>query len=441
MKASSIRVAAEWFAGPDGSPAPVATDLILDNLEPRSVEARLSFETDEASSPLSIRLSAGPFESVELQDVLGEVFGISGGAGTLSLELPDGVGGVVMSARTRAREPGAGRAVGGSTRYVVGLSQTDSLSTEIEAANGTDAAEFFAVRLLSAAGEPIGVREGLSVRSGERSRWALRDLFPVASGEAMTAELSPAAGSLLPAVRVAVTDLWTASRVAFAPDRPASRVYLPVDGRTSGSGDTFLATDADFFNAGFEPLVLRVRFLERGLDNEAAPAATLLLRPRETRRTVDVLGSLFGLSETSGFLEVVSERPDLLVAGRLTARSEETPGTAGAAVRPVADGRFSTRSLLVPAEGGLSVRVALLNPGAAALPALLRWIDGSGRVVAETATVVPGAASVEVEAPPGAEAGEVVLVEADRPHFALLEQADRIRPRPGDGLSPKRVAR
>lgn len=440
-KASSIRVASEWFAWPDGSRVPMATDLVLDNQEPRAIEARVSYESEAGSSPLSIRMSLAPLEAVELRDVLGEWFLTREQEGELTLEVPAGFGTVTMSARTYERSFGAGRGAAGiaSTRFAVGLSQTDSLSTEIEAANGGAALESFQVRLFSALGEPIGVRDDLSVRAGERSEWALGELFPEASGEGMTAEFSAAAGSLLPAVRAAVTDLRTKSRVAFASGRPASRVYFPVDGRTAGSGDTFLASDADFFNAGTRPLEVRVRFLERGLDNGEAPTATLVLGPRETRSTVDVLGSLFGLSAVSGFLEMVADRPDLVVTARRTARSAETPGTAAAAIQPITEDRFSTRSLLVPRQEGSSGRVTLLNPWNSPLPAVLRWIDGGGLVVAETAAVVPARGSASVEAPGIAERGEAVLIETDRPHFGLLEGADRIRARPGEVPPRERV--
>jgi hypothetical protein len=449
---SSIQVASASLAGSDGLPTGLATDLTLENLGMETIEARVSFAPSSGVVLPAMRLSLSPMESLVVPDCLGQWFGMPEASGALTLEAPEGT--VSMSARTYLWEGGSGegrlssllsREEGEATRFVAGLSQTDSFSTLIRAANMTVAREVFAVRLRSAGGVIVGAREGLSIASGESGEWTLRELFPEAYGEGLTMELSAGVGSNLPAVRAAVTDLRTGSRVTLAAERAGARVYLPVNGRTAGSGDTFFSSDVAFANTGGRPLAVRVRFLERQLENTAARTATLLLGPGETLAIEDVLGKLFGLTEVAGFLEASSEQAELVVAARQAARSESAAGTVRATIATVTPERFSTRSLLLAAVPGRALaasRVGLLNPDDAPLPAVLRWLDPMGAVLAETAVVVPGRGIIEVAGDAAAAVpGGAVRVEAERPHFAFLLGIDRTRPVPGEIPPRERVVR
>ena len=312
---------------------------------------------------------------------------------------------------------------------MAGLAETDGYSTTIEAFNGSARGQAFAVRLRSGQGVLLGVREGLELAAGESRHWSVSELFPQARGEALTLELSADAGSALPLSTVAVTDLRTESAVAFAPERPASRAYVPVSGRVAGAGDTFVSSDIAVCNPSEKAVTVRVGFLQRDLDNTVSPAATLRLAPRQTRVIADVVGALFGLSEVSGFLEVVSDEPGVVLAASRMARSEGGPGSVGAATQPVFPERFSMRSVVrEPATGqGRRSAVGLLNPADSPLAIVLRWLDLGGRIVAETTSVIParGTFVVPVESA-AARWADVLVIEGDGPHFAFPAGVDRI---------------
>jgi hypothetical protein len=450
---SSVRVDSEWLAGSDDSTTPIVTDLHIENLESRTIEARISFVTRSGRKLESFGLSLGPLESVDVPDVLTAWFGSSERAGTLSLETTDeGPEAVVLSTRSYVREgegllahaPAAIARAEGSPRFVTGLAESDDFSTEIETFNGSPRPQAFTVSLRSRQGALLAVREGLGLFAGESREWSLRELFPDAGGEGLTLELSALAGSALPLSRVAVTDLRTGSQLSFAPERPASRAYLPITGRMAGAGDTYFSSDIALANPGEQTLAVRVGFLQRDLDNAAAPTATLLLAPRETRIIADVLGALFGLSEVSGFLEIGSDEPGVLLAASQTARSEARPGTVGASIQTILPDRFSIRSVLREPSSGAPRQslVGLLNPADAPLAVVLRWLDLGGRIVGETAAVIPARSAIEISAETTeSRRAEVLLIESDGPHFAFPVGVGRIGRRSGEIPAREQIVR
>ncbi len=415
-----------WLSEP-AERSVLVTDVRLENLEPRAIEARLLFAPSTGGPLRSIAFLLGPFDVLELPDPFGGSRVEAAGSATLSVETREGLPApVLIGARAYARTDRAPAA--STSRFATGLSHDGDFSADVEAFNTTTQAQDFRVSLTSGRGELLGVREGLSLAPGESASWSLSELFPEVSGVGMTIGLAPERGSTMPAARAGVTDLRTENRVPIAAERPVSRIFLPVDGWTAGAGDTFLASDAAIGNTGARRLAVRVRFLEADRENEEAPSVTLVLEPGEARQVQDVLRTLFGLTGVTGLLQVDAEEPALVAASRGTARSTESTGTLGTPDPPILPDRFATESLLVaPAGSGAITRVGLMNPDELGLPVVLRWVNESGTIVGETATVVPGSGWIEVAHEGATEEGTMVLVTSGRPHFAMAVGAGRIR--------------
>jgi len=435
---AAIQVASEWLAGPDGSPAGVASDLIVRNLQPREVEAKVSFEPAAGGSLPPVRLLLSPMESIVASDFVREWFGSAPQSGTVRLS-PQGD--AEMTVRSYVRDGDVEEAA----RFLPGLAETDALWTEIQAVNATASSESFTATLRTAAGATAGSREGLLLESGETRTWSLRELFPGALGRGMTVQLAADPGSASPAVLARITDSRTDSRMTIPEERVASRAYLPVNGRTDGFGDTFLTSDLVLANAGDSILQARIRFLQCGLDNTRQPSAVVALGAGETRTIEDALGALFGLSAVTGFLEVRSDQPTLVVSGRQMARSESVPGSVGASVASVGRASFSTRSVLraagSPATRSLS-SVRLLNPEERPLAAELRWLDATGQVVAESSTLIPSLGTADIVAnQAGAEVAATLVVESPSPHASFLLRTDEPTLGPGRAVPGRLVSR
>ena len=219
-------------------------------------------------------------------------------------------------------------------------------------------------------------------------RRSLADLFPDAWGEGLSLELVGSVGSPAPDVRAEVTDLRTGSRVDVQATRAVKRSYLPATARTVTPSGSSLATDATILNPSDSPLSVRLLFLEDDRDNGAAPVAALRLGAGESRSIEDILGTFFGVAEASGILEIEADRRVLVVFGTQTVRSRGDAGTFRSTLAPFDPDRLARTSVLTASDGRLG-RIAIFNPEAAPVPAVVRWVGADGMIVMETSLVVP----------------------------------------------------
>ncbi len=378
-----------------------------------------------------------PLESMDVPNALARWFGDVQAPGTLSLETAESAS-VTMSARTYLRSSSAMEA----DRWLAGLAQSDSFTTDVEAFNASLEPQAFEASLFARSGALLGLREGLTLDAGQTREWGLRELFPEAVGEGLTVRIS-AAGGVLPTAHATITDLRTGSGWTSSAARPSERVYLPVAGRTAGGGDTYLSTDIALVNSGERSVAVTLRFLERDLENAAPPSTTFRIGPREGRSIEDVLGTLFGTSQVSGFLEIRADSPVIVATAVEAARADGIPGEVGVAVSSITPPQFSSRSVLRSSSAGIeSLRVGLLNPGDAPLPVTLRWLDTQGRILVETSSVVPGRGSVAVTGDaPEALGAAAIVIESDRPHLAFPVSVGKMAAKSGDTSPRERVIR
>ena len=237
VHATSVNTASAFLAGSGGA-GTSATDLTVENLEPRTVEALLSFTaaSGRASNPLRLRLA--PFETREIPDALAEF----GEDGTFHLEKADGSAApLAMAARSYARD-GSFREFDSGSEFLAGLAQTDAFDVLIEAtASAAARLESVAAVLRSADGNLLGTRL-LEIPASGEVRWTLSELFPEAWGDGLSLEIAAPAGLPVPDVRAVVTDLRTGNRIEVAASRPTDRLFLSAAGRTVTRGGSSLAT-------------------------------------------------------------------------------------------------------------------------------------------------------------------------------------------------------
>ncbi len=443
--AASLDIPPDLFDGRDGGRGPVTIDLEIENREPRAVSARLVFEAENGSeAAAALELRAG--ETRTIRDAVSGWLGAPEGPGTLTVSSAgDPPASLLVSARVYPRRdlvPASRERA--ARRWIADLSESGAFTSEVEGVNRTGAVETFSLRLRSSGGEVLAVRDGLTLEPGESRAWSLAELFGAVERESLTLEAESAADAALPEIRAAVTDWASGDRVAYPAVLPSARHFLPAAGRTAGSGDTFFATDVVLANAGRQMLAVRASFFETNRDNSSAPTAVLLLGAGESRRIPDVLGTLFGVEATSGFLELSANSSDLVVSARQTARSESTPGTVVAPLSPVGEDALASRTLLIAAstEGVATPSIGLFNPGTHPLPAVLEWQGEDGAILGESTVVLPPRGLEEAAAPEGISGpASSVRVRSEGAHFVYVVRADRLGGRT-DGIVPRqRVVR
>ena len=433
VRTTSVSTASAFVAGSGGAGAS-ATDLTVENLEPRTVEALLSFTSASGRAASPLRLLLEPFETREILDVLSELVE----DGTFRIEAADGSeASFALSARSYSREVSSRERFDSGSEFLAGLAQTDAYDALLEANGGGARPEPLTAILRSADGSVLATASLELPASG--ARWILSELFPEAWGDGLSLEIAAPAGSPVPDARAVVTDLRTGNRIEVEASRPADRLFLPAAGRTVTRGGSSLATDATILNATDSPVSVRLRFLERDRDNANAETAGLRLGPRESRRIEDVLGTFFGRVEVAGTLEIASQRGAVVVVGTETARVEGEPGTVRTRVSPVEAWKFARTSVLTSSDGRLG-RIAVFNPDEGPLAAVVRWLGVDGTIVSETSVVVPSRGSVTAEAGSAA-SSDRALVETERPHFAFADRAGTIAGGSGEVPLRTRVAR
>ena len=82
-------------------------------------------------------------------------------------------------------------------------------------------------------------------------------------------------------------------------------LFLPMVNRTTGAFGSRWITDVTLYNPGSSPLSVDLQFTSNGDDDAARLERTVSLQSREIRVLGDLLGTLFGLEEASGALQIV----------------------------------------------------------------------------------------------------------------------------------------
>ncbi len=295
-----------------------ASDLALFNHGTSQAQVTVSlWKRDQANlNPQLQTLTINPGELRKETDVLGRWFGITSGAAALHVSSNQPL---VVASRTY-NDTGAGtygQFIPGEKTddafdasfpvYVMGMVETSSYRTNLGLVNPTSSAiqvianfsdsdgVFLANRTYTVpAQSTIQVNRILNTigASGNNHAWAA---LQVNSGEffAYISVVDNTSGD--PVYRPAL----------LAPSAPMNAV---LDGAATiaGAAGTNWVTDAAFFNASVADQNVTLRLWRRDANNATPLERSFTVRPTQVYGIADVLGQLFGQSQTAGSIEVVS---------------------------------------------------------------------------------------------------------------------------------------
>jgi uncharacterized protein YjiK len=132
-----------------------------------------------------------------------------------------------------------------------------------------------------------------------------------------------------------------------SPGTAATTFVLPSSARAQGLGGAFYTTDLSVANTGEVPVTVVLKFLGNGIAGAGGPERSVSIAGGESRNLPDVLGSVFGLAEGFGAIQISSPSEAVRVASQTS-----TPGFGGTFGQSVPAARL--RDLLV-AGGRVSI--------------------------------------------------------------------------------------
>lgn len=419
------------------------SDVEIENPSAGFASASFSF-TPAGERAITVTLVLAPFETRVLPDAVGMVFGVFDAVGALRL---DSAQPLRMSSRNYQRSSSGsfGQAISGFSRTaptaparsVAGLARTNALRTNLGAVNDSDSPKSFRISLWGMDGRSFGSTPVLQLLPGGQMQRSLAGLFPEAFGKGMTANFETADASSAPFGYAIVADNSSGDPTYYPSSLPQQSATLPVAARVRGvNGNRFLA-DVSLTNVTDEPVWLKVRFLEHEHDNVGFERiVSIALAGRQTRQMDDAIGSLFGLDDTYGALEVESSAPaSLLVAERIYTDSSTTPGTVGQQVDPVAPDGFLTSGSVLGIRHNAEFRsnLGLFNPQTSAVQITLTLRRDSGSFVASSQLSLPprshwqrSVAELFPEAALSSPASWTVAVDSSAPIFAYGVVVDNV---------------
>jgi hypothetical protein len=105
---------------------------------------------------------------------------------------------------------------------------------------------------------------------------------------------------------------------------PAATWLLPSSARAPGQGGAFYSTDLAVANTGASEAALTLKFLGHDADGTSGPEKSFTLGAGKSATYADVLGSVFGVTEGYGAIQVASSTASLAVSSQTG-----TPSTGG----------------------------------------------------------------------------------------------------------------
>lgn len=344
------------------------TELNLFNAGTQGANVSLVFIPTAGGNVVSRSVFLSPKQARTYANALGDLFGITYGAGALGIEATSAGTSADLRVSSRTFTTGETGTYGQSvpdvqpeglekTLYITGITANASYRTNVGLVNRGAAAMNATLTLYSRTGATLSTKN-ISIPAGSFQQAPLAAYFTEVAGashDVLTMRIVAAASDAISGY-ASVVDNRTQDPI-YIQARPAETggsLTIPVVGRATGANGTFWRSDLTFFNTSPNAVTLTLRY------NGAAK--TLFIGGSDTAVVADVM-SEFGLTSSSGPLKVEWSSSTGPVVTSRTYTSVATGGTFGQSIDPVAG--FSSR-VFVPGlrnDGSYRSNVGFVNGG------------------------------------------------------------------------------
>jgi hypothetical protein len=173
---------------------------------------------------------------------------------------------------------------------------------------------------------------------------------------------------------------------------PLSTLYLPAIGNVTGASGVFL-TDLSITNASNSAVTTQATFIDHDGSNASPMSVSLTLDAHQTLRMADALGTLFGVTQGYGALQLATldGSAALVATARVYTPSLTTSGTVGQQINAISTQDLRVWGSLLGLEQDAAFRsnVAFLNPGASSVAVTLELRDATGILLASRTLDLP----------------------------------------------------
>lgn len=344
------------------------TELNLFNAGTQGANVSLLYIPTAGGNVVSRSVFLSPRQSKTYANALVDVFDIASGAGALGIEASSAGTSADLRVSSRTYTIGLAGTYGQSvpdvqpeglekTLYITGIAANASFRTNVGLVNRATAAMNATLTLFSRTGAVLSTKN-ISIPANTFQQAPLASFFPEVGGashDALTMRIAAAASDTISGY-ASVVDNLTQDPV-YIQARPAETggsLTIPVVGRATGANGTFWRSDLTFFNTSPNAVTLTLRY------NGATKS--LFVGGSDTAVVNDVM-SEFGLTSSSGALQVTWSASAGPVVTSRTYTSVSTGGTFGQSIDPVA--AFASR-VFVPGlrnDGSYRSNVGFVNGG------------------------------------------------------------------------------
>ncbi len=293
------------------------TELTLFNAGSETLSINLIYVPSYGNQVKQVQVPLGSKQTLTYPNALGDLYGITNGAGAIAIEATSGSGAPQLRVTSRTFTDGVigtyGQAVptvGSSdfsgNLFLTGMTSNANFRTNVGLVNRGSNDATVALTLVDASGNAVA-SANITVPANNFQQTPVSQLFPLLTAQSFDA-LSMKVTSNAPdsiSVYASVIDNKTQDPIYIqaTPGGAASPMVLPAVGRAPGVGGTYWRSDVTVYNPGSTTLVLSLRYLQAGSDDRSASAQPLYVSAGHTVVLSDVLQQ-FNVSSGSGALEL-----------------------------------------------------------------------------------------------------------------------------------------
>lgn len=374
------------------------TELTIFNAGAGDASVKLVFLSSEGGTPPNRSIVLASKQAVTYANALNDVFGVSSGAGAITVEATNAASSPLLEVSSRTFTNGTtgtyGQAVPNvdsaalqSSLFLTGMESDGDFRTNLGLVNQSANDVPVTLSLSDVDGITLGTTN-VTVPANSFQQSSLAAFFPAVGGasySSMSLRVSAGIAGAL-SVYASVIDNRTQDPVYIQaiPAPTGDTLVLPAVGRAAGANSTLWRSDVTLFNPSTSYISTRVRYLVANADNRSAPARDLLLAPGSTNRVTDILTWLGNFPSGSGALEVSWFGSNAPIMTSRTYTTSVGGGTYGQSIDPIA---AYSQNVYVPglrSDGSFRSNLGFVNGSDSSLTASVQLLAADGHVLATT---------------------------------------------------------
>jgi PKD repeat protein len=340
------------------------TELSLYNAGLEGANVKMRFLPTKAEKTVYL----APRQSVTYANTLLDAFGMSAGAGAVTIDAESAGSSAQLRVTSRTFTGGANGTYGqsvpdvapsqlGRTLYITAIKSSSAFRTNIGLVNRAEAQLAATLTLYARGGNVIATKD-VTLPASSFQQNALWALFPEVNGvphDVLTLKIATNTSDAVSGYASVIDNRTQDPIYIQALAAPfTNALTIPVVGRTPGANQTFWRSDVTFFNPATSPLTTTLRY--------GGAEHTVTLDAGETEVLADIL-STFGQTSGAGTLVVSWNGANAPVVTSRTYTTTEDGGTYGQSIDPMATVRSS---MVVPGlrnDGEFRSNVGFVNAG------------------------------------------------------------------------------